>query len=167
MNFKNISQIYRMKWQFLLLQAGFARAAIRFGCSSVSIQRLDPLVEPGQIPSAHVGSNLLRFRYRLTVLQGAPDRRYASGTYYIVVHTLIGGTGGDAFNATMEGDIGEQGSCTTCAYSEGMTSATMVATLSTNPDADFSNYWTAALYFRHQNGSYKRVPIYPNAQLGT
>ncbi|KAF2205772.1 hypothetical protein GQ43DRAFT_445741 [Delitschia confertaspora ATCC 74209] len=49
----------------------------------------------------------------------------------------------------MEGDIGEQGSCTTCAYTE-----------------DFSNYWTAALYFRHENGSYKRVPIYPNAQLG-
>jgi hypothetical protein len=31
---------------------------------------------------------------------------------------------------------------------------------------DFSNYWTAAMYFKHQNGSYKRVPIYPNAQLG-
>ncbi|RYO60734.1 hypothetical protein AA0116_g5629 [Alternaria tenuissima] len=37
-----------------------------------------------------------------------------------------------------------------------------------NPDlsVDFSNYWTAAMYFKHQNGSYKRVPIYPNAQLG-
>ncbi len=23
------------------------------------------------------------------------------------------------------------------------------------------------LYFRHENGSYKRVPQYPNAQLGT
>jgi hypothetical protein len=23
------------------------------------------------------------------------------------------------------------------------------------------------MYFKHQNGSYKRVPIYPNAQLGT
>ena len=22
------------------------------------------------------------------------------------------------------------------------------------------------MYFKHQNGSYKRVPIYPNAQLG-
>jgi hypothetical protein len=32
---------------------------------------------------------------------------------------------------------------------------------------DFSNYWTAAMYFKHENGSYKRVPIYPNAQLGT
>jgi hypothetical protein len=30
----------------------------------------------------------------------------------------------------------------------------------------YSNYWTAAMYFKHENGSYKRVPIYPNAQLG-
>lgn len=30
----------------------------------------------------------------------------------------------------------------------------------------YSNYWTAAMYFRHTNGSYKRVPQYPNAQLG-
>lgn len=105
-----------MKWQILLLQAGLSHAALRFGCAQVSIQRLDPLVEPGNIPSAHV-------------------------------HQIVGG---NAFNATMTGDIGEQGSCTTCAYTE-----------------DFSNYWTAALYFRHENGSYKRVPIYPNAQLGT
>lgn len=27
--------------------------------------------------------------------------------------------GGNAFNATMTGDIGEQGTCTTCAYTEG------------------------------------------------
>jgi hypothetical protein len=49
----------------------------------------------------------------------------------------------------MTGDIGEQADCTTCAYTE-----------------DFSNYWTAAMYFRHENGSYKKVPQYPNAQLG-
>lgn len=100
---------------FLLLQAGFAQAGLRFGCSSVSIQRLDPVVQPGQIPSAHV-------------------------------HQIVGG---NAFNATMQGDIGEKGTCTTCAYTE-----------------DFSNYWTAVMYFRHENGSYKRVPQYPNAQLG-
>ncbi|KAI1386518.1 uncharacterized protein F4822DRAFT_319262 [Hypoxylon trugodes] len=105
-----------MKWYLLLLQAGLSQAGLRFGCSTVSIQRLDPLVEPGNIPSAHV-------------------------------HQIVGG---NAFNATMEGDIGEKGTCTTCAYTE-----------------DFSNYWTAALYFKHENGSYKRVPIYPNAQLGT
>ncbi|KAI1406951.1 hypothetical protein F5Y13DRAFT_195875 [Hypoxylon sp. FL1857] len=105
-----------MKWYPLLFRAGLSQAGLRFGCSTVSIQRLDPLVEPGSIPSAHV-------------------------------HQIVGG---NAFNATMEGDIGEQGSCTTCAYTE-----------------DFSNYWTAVMYFRHENGSYKRVPQYANAQLGT
>ena len=27
---------------------------------------------------------------------------------------------------------------------------------------DFSNYWTAVLYFQHKNGSLKRVPQVPN-----
>ncbi|KAI0147619.1 hypothetical protein GGR57DRAFT_505517 [Xylariaceae sp. FL1272] len=102
--------------RFLALQAGLSEAALRFGCSTVSVQRLDPVVQPGEIPSAHV-------------------------------HQIVGG---NAFNATMEGDIGEKGSCTTCAFTE-----------------DFSNYWTAVMYFKHENGSYKRVPQYPNAQLGT
>jgi hypothetical protein len=38
-------------------------------------------------------------------------------------------------------DRAELSTCTTCTF----------------PD-DFSNYWTAALYFRARNGSYKRVP---------
>jgi len=89
-------------------------AALRFGCSTVSIQRLDPLVEPGNAPSAHV-------------------------------HQIVGG---NAFNATMSGDIGEKGTCTTCTFSE-----------------DFSNYWTAVMYFKHANGTYKRVPIMQNTAL--
>ncbi len=53
--------------------------------------------------------------------------------------------GGNAFNATMEGDVGERATCTTCQMAE-----------------DFSNYWTAQLYFKHPtNGSYFRVPIVP------
>ncbi|OTB07578.1 hypothetical protein M426DRAFT_8576 [Hypoxylon sp. CI-4A] len=104
-----------MKWLSLFLYAGLSEAGLRFGCSSVSIQRIDPLVEPGQVPSAHV-------------------------------HQIVGG---NAFQPNMEGDIGEQGTCTTCAYTE-----------------DFSNYWTAVMYFKHENGSYKRVPQYANAQLG-
>ena len=46
------------------------QAALRFGCSTLTIQRLDPLVEPGRVPSAHL-------------------------------HQIVGG---DAFNATMEGE---------------------------------------------------------------
>ncbi|KAF2262975.1 hypothetical protein CC78DRAFT_497579 [Lojkania enalia] len=80
---------------------------LRFGCAQVVIDRLDPLVNPGQIPSAHM-------------------------------HQIVGG---DGFNATMTtNDVANTASCTTCAFSD-----------------DFSNYWTANLYFKARNGSYKRV----------
>jgi hypothetical protein len=91
------------------------QAGLRFGCSSLTIQRLDPVVEPGMNPSSHV-------------------------------HHIVGG---NAFNATMTGDVGARGTCTTCQMSE-----------------DFSNYWTAVLYFKHPtNGSYHRVPVTNNAAL--
>jgi hypothetical protein len=81
---------------------------LRFGCAQVVIDRLDPLVNPSQIPSTHV-------------------------------HQIVGG---NAFNATMTtGDVSNGATCTTCAFSE-----------------DFSNYWTANLYFKAKNGTYKRVP---------
>ncbi|KAH8665217.1 hypothetical protein BGZ60DRAFT_565367 [Tricladium varicosporioides] len=86
-------------------------AGLRFPCSTLTIQRLDPVVQPGMTPSAHV-------------------------------HHIVGG---NAFNATMTGDVGARASCTTCQMAE-----------------DFSNYWTAQLYFKHPtNGSYHRVPIVP------
>jgi hypothetical protein len=44
--------------------------------------------------------------------------------------------------------IKDKGTRTTCFFSE-----------------DFSNYWTAVLYFKTRNGSFHRVPIYDNAQL--
>jgi hypothetical protein len=92
-------------------------AGLRFGCSSLTIQRLDPVVEPGKVPSSHL-------------------------------HHIVGG---NAFNATMTGDVGSRGTCTTCEMSE-----------------DFSNYWTAVLYFKHPtNGSYHRVPVINNAALAT
>jgi len=43
-----------MKWYQIAALAVPAQAALRFGCSTLSIQRLDPLVEPGKLPSAHV-----------------------------------------------------------------------------------------------------------------
>jgi hypothetical protein len=96
---------------------GPAQAGLRFGCSSLTIQRLDPVVEPGQAPSAHV-------------------------------HHIVGG---NAFNATMTGDVGARATCTTCEMAE-----------------DFSNYWTAVLYFKHPtNGSYHRVPVKNNAALAS
>lgn len=45
----------------------------------------------------------------------------------------------------MEGDVASRATCTTCQMAE-----------------DFSNYWTATLYFKHPtNGSYHRVPVVP------
>lgn len=38
-------------------------------------------------------------------------------------------------------DVSKHASCTTCSFAD-----------------DFSNYWTANLYFKARNGSYKRVP---------
>ncbi|KAK3356506.1 hypothetical protein B0T25DRAFT_603001 [Lasiosphaeria hispida] len=110
-----------MKWVSLALSfilIAPSQAYLRFGCATLSVQRLDPIVEPGKIPSAHV-------------------------------HQIVGG---NYFNATIDPkvNVGEQATCTTCSFSE-----------------DFSNYWTAVLYFRARNGSYKRVPQYPNALLGS
>ena len=106
-----------MKWLLLALAlVAPSQAALRFGCSSISIQRLDPLVQPGVIPSAHL-------------------------------HQIVGG---NMFNATMDptGAFRDKANCTTCFFSQ-----------------DFSNYWTAVLYFKARNGTYKRVPLYTNADL--
>ena len=46
-------------------------------------------------------------------------------------------------------DIGETATCTTCRFKE-----------------DKSNYWTAAMYFRHPNGTFFRVPQIPNHFVG-
>lgn len=47
-------------------------------------------------------------------------------------------------------DMPGESTCTSCQFIE-----------------DFSNYWTAILYFRAQNGSYKRVPQLGNNQFTT
>ncbi|KAF4632326.1 hypothetical protein G7Y89_g5802 [Cudoniella acicularis] len=63
---------------------------------------------------------------------------------------LEGIVGGNAFNATMDpkNDISSIATCTSCTFSE-----------------DFSNYWTAVLYFRARNGTFKRVPQIGNQFL--
>ncbi|KAM7210355.1 protein of unknown function (DUF1996) domain containing protein [Rhypophila decipiens] len=98
--------------------AQFAQAAMmRFQCSQLVVERMDPLVSPGVPQVGHV-------------------------------HQIVGG---DSFNATMtpvEYDPAERSSCTTCSFSE-----------------DFSNYWTASIYFQARNGSFKRVPQMVNLGL--
>ncbi|KFA51414.1 hypothetical protein S40293_03240 [Stachybotrys chartarum IBT 40293] len=91
-------------------------AMLRFSCSQLVIDRVDPLVQPGRNPSGHV-------------------------------HQI---TGGNAFNLTMpiEMDIPSTATCTTCTFSE-----------------DFSNYWTANMYFRARDGTLTRVPQFANQFL--
>ncbi|RYO76375.1 hypothetical protein DL763_010524 [Monosporascus cannonballus] len=94
-----------------------AQELMRFGCSELTIDRIDPLVEPGKLPSAHM-------------------------------HQIIGG---NSFNASMlPGDVDPPtaSTCTSCTYSE-----------------DFSNYWTANLYYKARNGTFKRVPQFANLGL--
>lgn len=113
----------KMYWEALLALSAVARAApptpiletrqggvtmLRFGCTQLVVDRIDPLVNPGQAPTGHI-------------------------------HQIVGG---NAFNITMPtDDVSEHATCTSCL-----------------PADDFSNYWTANLYFQHKNGSFKRVP---------
>ena len=95
----------------LLVAQGYGQGMpmMRFSCSQLVIDRLDPLVNPGQVPSTHM-------------------------------HQIVGG---NSFNASMDPathDLPTASTCTSCTFSE-----------------DFSNYWTAVLYFQARNGTYKRV----------
>ncbi len=114
----------KMHWKALaialLVQHASSQSAsapmLRFQCSQLVVDRLDPLVNPGVIPSPHI-------------------------------HQIVGG---NSFNASMDpaNDMPAISTCTTCTFSE-----------------DFSNYWTAVLYFRARNGTFKRVPQMPSEGL--
>lgn len=98
-----------------LAEAQGQNTMLRFGCSQIVIDRIDPLVNPDTIPSPHM-------------------------------HQVVGG---NAFNASIPStDVSSLADCTSCSYSE-----------------DLSNYWTANLYFKARNGTYKRVPQVPNRLL--
>lgn len=46
-----------MKWNQVIAAFGLstpASALLRFGCAQLTVQRLDPLVNPGQNPSTHL-----------------------------------------------------------------------------------------------------------------
>ncbi|KAF2119457.1 hypothetical protein BDV96DRAFT_486383 [Lophiotrema nucula] len=106
----------QLKSAVALALAAPAWAMLRFSCSQLVVDRIDPLVQPGQAPSAHL-------------------------------HQIVGG---NAFAPEMEPatDLPSVATCTTCTFTE-----------------DFSNYWTAVLYFKARNGTYKRVPTFANQFL--
>ncbi|CAI6332953.1 unnamed protein product [Periconia digitata] len=90
---------------------------LRFQCSQLVIDRLDPLVNPGLTPSPHL-------------------------------HQIVGGNSFRANMPPITHDLPSLSTCTSCSFSE-----------------DFSNYWTAVLYFRARNGTFKRVSQSPNEGL--
>ncbi|KAF2846933.1 hypothetical protein T440DRAFT_492337 [Plenodomus tracheiphilus IPT5] len=89
---------------------------LRFQCSQLVIDRIDPLVQPNISPSTHL-------------------------------HQIVGG---NAFNVSMPPslDPATAATCTTCDFAD-----------------DLSNYWTANLYFKARNGTFKRVPQMVNLGL--
>ncbi len=94
----------------LLAQNAAAQNMLRFACSQLVVDRVDPIVNPGV--------------------------RYTPHLQQIV--------GGNSFNITMDPgshDLPSMSTCTSCTFKE-----------------DFSNYWTAVLFFKAKNGTYKRVP---------
>ncbi|KAK3343213.1 hypothetical protein B0H65DRAFT_510134 [Neurospora tetraspora] len=98
----------------LAIGARGADALLRFTCSELVTERLDPIVFPGSSQSPHL-------------------------------HQIVGG---NSFNITMDHsrhDIAQESTCTTCEFSE-----------------DFSNYWTATLFFRARNGIFNRAAQRPN-----
>jgi len=83
---------------------------LRFACSQLVVDRVDPIVNPGQLFTEHL-------------------------------HQIVGG---NSFNVTMDPanhDPAKTSTCTSCTFKE-----------------DMSNYWTAVLFFKAKNGTFRRVP---------
>ncbi|KAI0418270.1 hypothetical protein F5X98DRAFT_386487 [Xylaria grammica] len=82
---------------------------LRFACSQLVVDRVDPLVNPGMKYTPHL-------------------------------HQIVGG---NSFNVTMDPNNHDLASstCTSCSFKQ-----------------DKSNYWTAVMFYKAKNGTYKRVP---------
>ena len=94
----------------LLASSANAQTMLRFACSQLVVDRVDPLVNPGVRYTPHL-------------------------------HQIVGG---NSFNLTMEPakyDMAARSTCTSCSFKE-----------------DLSNYWTAVMFFKARNGTYKRIP---------
>jgi hypothetical protein len=118
-------------------------AMMRFACSQLTVERLDPLVNPGVVGSPHT-------------------------------HQIVGGNSFVPEMKPGDYDMVGKSTCTTCTFSEdfryviGSRQDRVPAFGNDNYEEQltkFSNYWTAALYFRAQNGTYQRVQQYPNLGL--
>ncbi|ORY67494.1 uncharacterized protein BCR38DRAFT_456246 [Pseudomassariella vexata] len=85
--------------------------------------------------------NMLRFACSQLVVERTDPLVNPGMTYTPHLHQIVGG---NSFNVTMDPathDLPGLSTCTSCSFAE-----------------DFSNYWTAVLFFKQKNGTYKRVP---------
>ncbi|KAI0206595.1 hypothetical protein F4808DRAFT_466616 [Astrocystis sublimbata] len=82
---------------------------LRFACSQLVVDRIDPLVNPGMTYTPHL-------------------------------HQIVGG---NSLNVTMDPTTHDlaASTCTSCSFKQ-----------------DKSNYWTAVMFYKAKNGTYKRVP---------
>jgi hypothetical protein len=84
--------------------------------------------------------NMLRFACSQLVVERTDPLVNPGQKYTPHLHQIVGG---DAFNITMDpaNDLAQLSKCTTCSFNQ-----------------DKSNYWTAVMFFKAQNGTYIRVP---------
>ena len=92
------------------------------------------------LASQALGQNMLRFPCSQLVVERTDPLVFPGMKYTPHVHQIVGG---DSFGVDMpiDGhDLPALSTCTSCSYAQ-----------------DKSNYWTAALYFQHNNGSFHRA----------
>lgn len=85
--------------------------------------------------------NMLRFACSQLVVERTDPIVNPRMLFTPHLHQIVGG---NSFNITMdpdEHDLPALSTCTSCTFKQ-----------------DFSNYWTAVMFFHHKNGSYIRVP---------
>ncbi|KAK8023507.1 hypothetical protein PG993_011573 [Apiospora rasikravindrae] len=85
--------------------------------------------------------NMLRFACSQLVVERTDPLVNPGMLYSPHLHQIVGG---NSFNISMPPESHDQAAlstCTSCSFAE-----------------DFSNYWTAVMFFRHRNGSVIRVP---------
>jgi hypothetical protein len=68
-----LSEIFIMFWStltasVLFTQSAFAQNMLRFACSQLTVERADPLVNPGQRPSPHTHQIIGANSFNLTVI---------------------------------------------------------------------------------------------------
>lgn len=100
---------------------------------------LVPLLGAAVIQYASAQFNMLRFPCSQLVVERTDPLVFPGVTYTPHVHQIVGG---NAFQPDMPQDYDLAGlsTCTSCSFAQ-----------------DKSNYWTAAMYFQHQNGSYHKA----------